>query len=75
MSLSQLCDSLVFSVMGKEGSRRVYYDEKDHSELIDAKPEIRYLVVILKEPGIKFFPGVDIEQIGQREQITGGQDC
>ena len=33
-SLSQLCDSLVFSVMGEEGSRRVYYDEKGHSELI-----------------------------------------
>ena len=33
-SLSQLCDSLVFSVMGKEGSRKVYYDEKGHSELI-----------------------------------------
>ena len=33
-SLSQLCDSLVFSVMGEEGSRKVYYDEKGHSELI-----------------------------------------
>ena len=33
-SLSQLCDSLVFSVMGKDGSCRVYYDEKGHSELI-----------------------------------------
>ena len=33
-SLSQLCDSLVFSVMGEDGSRRVYYDEKGHSELI-----------------------------------------
>ena len=33
-SLSQLCDSLVFRVMGKEGSRKVYYDEKGHSELI-----------------------------------------
>ena len=33
-SLSQLCDSLVFSVMGEDGSRKVYYDEKGHSELI-----------------------------------------
>lgn len=33
-SLSQLCDSLVLSVMGEEGSRKVYYDEKGHSELI-----------------------------------------
>ncbi len=33
-SLSQLCDSLVFSVMGDKGSRKVYYDEKGHSELI-----------------------------------------
>ena len=33
-SLSQLCDSLVFRVMGKEVSRKVYYDEKGHSELI-----------------------------------------
>ena len=33
-SLSQLCDSLVFSVMGEDGSRTVYYDEKGHSELI-----------------------------------------
>ena len=33
-SLSQLCDSLVFSVMGENESRKVYYDEKGHSELI-----------------------------------------
>ena len=33
-SLSQLCDSLVFSVMGEDESRKVYYDEKGHSELI-----------------------------------------
>ena len=33
-SLRQLCDSLVFYVMGREGSRKVYYDEKGHSELI-----------------------------------------
>ena len=33
-SLSQLCDSLVFSVMGEDGSRKVYYDVKGHSELI-----------------------------------------
>lgn len=33
-SLSQLCDSLVFSVMGEDGSRKVYYNEKGHSELI-----------------------------------------
>ena len=68
MSLSQLCDSLVFSVMGKEGSRRVYYDEKGHSELIDAKPEIRYLVVILKEPGRKFFPGVESSRLGNENK-------
>ena len=33
-SLRQLCDSLVFDIMGEEGSRKVYYDEKGHSELI-----------------------------------------
>ena len=33
-SLSQLCDSLVFSVMGEDETRKVYYDEKGHSELI-----------------------------------------
>ena len=33
-SLSQLCDSFVFSVMGEDESRKVYYDEKGHSELI-----------------------------------------
>ena len=33
-SLLQLCDSLVFSVMGEDESRKVYYDEKGHSELI-----------------------------------------
>ena len=33
-SLSQLCDSLVFSVMGEDESRKVYYDEKGYSELI-----------------------------------------
>ena len=33
-SLRQLCDSLVFDVMGRDGSRKVYYDEKGHSELI-----------------------------------------
>ena len=31
---------------------------------IDAKPEILYLVVILKVPGIEFFSGVNIKQIG-----------
>lgn len=31
---------------------------------IDAKPEIRYLVVILKVLGIEFFSGVNIKQIG-----------
>lgn len=33
-SLRQLCDSLVFRVLGREGRRKVYYDEKGHSELI-----------------------------------------
>ena len=42
-SLSQLCDSLVFSVMGEEGSRRVYYDEKGHSELIAGWDHYFYL--------------------------------
>ena len=42
-SLSQLCDSLVFSVMGEEGSRKVYYDEKGHSELIAGWDHYFYL--------------------------------
>ena len=33
-SLRQLCDSLVFRVLGCEGRRKVYYDEKGYSELI-----------------------------------------
>ena len=33
-SLRQLCDSLVFRVLGREGHRKVYYDEKGYSELI-----------------------------------------
>jgi len=44
-SLSQLCDSLVFSVMGEDGSRKVYYDEKGHSELIDGWDHRFYLPV------------------------------
>ena len=42
-SLSQLCDSLVFSVMGEDGSRKVYYDEKGHSELIASWDHYFYL--------------------------------
>ena len=42
-SLSQLCDSLVFSVMGEDGSRKVYYDEKGHSELIAGWDHYFYL--------------------------------
>ena len=34
-SLRQLCDSLVFRVLGREGRRKVYYDEKGYSELPD----------------------------------------
>ena len=44
-SLSQLCDSLVFSVMGEDGSRKVYYDEKGHSELIAGWDHRFYLPV------------------------------
>ena len=44
-SLSQLCDSLVFSVMGEKGSRKVYYDEKGHSELITGWDHRFYLPV------------------------------
>lgn len=42
-SLSQLCDSLVFSVMGEDGSRKVYYDETGHSELIAGWDHYFYL--------------------------------
>lgn len=31
---------------------------------VDAHPKVRYLVVILKVPGIEFFSGVNIKQIG-----------
>ncbi len=31
---------------------------------IDTKPEVRYLVVIFKIPGVEFFSGVYVEQIG-----------
>ena len=30
---------------------------------VDTKPEVRYLVMILKIPGIEFFAGVDIKEI------------
>lgn len=73
-SLSQLCDSLVFGVLGEKETRKIYYDEKGHSELIVGWDHCFYLpqscicsIRAYKDNEVIYTDGIEVNLTNDRD--------
>lgn len=80
-SLRQLCDSLVFRVLGREGHRKIYYDENGHSELIVGWDHYFYLplgcicsIQAYKDGEVIYTDGIEVNLNNDRDFLMFNWD-